>query len=139
LDKRVAGGLTILEGIWGFYLHLESPTVSGLPCPSSGCPPQFPAIIPEAELALVVVLLLAGFIGAWGARFAFYGGALSSVAFLLVAGYSAWLWGGLLYGGVVSWIGVGLSVIAIAANVLALRGKNRMSEQGNPMNLPVFG
>jgi hypothetical protein len=139
LDKRVAGGLTVLEGIWGVYLYLVSPTGPLPLCTSSGCPPRFPAIIPEVELALVVVLLLTGFIGAWGARFAFYGGALFSVAFLLVAGYSAWLWGGLLYGGVVSWIGAGLSVIAMAANVLALRGKNRMLEQGNPMNLPVFG
>jgi hypothetical protein len=138
VDKRVAGGLTVLESIWGVYLFWVTQAY-GLCTPSglSFCV-QFPSLLSQALLALVVLLLVDGLLGAWGARFAFYGGALLSVVFLLVSGYSAWLWGAEI-GGLVSWIGVGLSVLGIVANVLAIRGKNLISEQANPMNLPVFG
>jgi hypothetical protein len=138
VDRKVVGGLTVLESVWGVYIYATSPV--GLCASPGGCPyPRFPAFVPQIEVALVVVLLLMGVLGAWGAKFAFYGGALSSAAFLLVTVYSAWLWGAEIAGGLVSWIGVGLSVLGIVANVLAIRGKNLISEQANPMNLPVFG
>jgi hypothetical protein len=138
VDKRVVGGLTVLESIWGVYIFVTSPV--GL-CPSpGGCSyQQFPAFVPQSDIAIVVVLLLSGVLGAWGAKFAFYGGALFSVAFLLITGYTAWLWGADIAAGLVSWIGVGLSVLGTVANVSAIRQKDLMSEQANPMNLPVFG
>lgn len=138
VDRRVVGGLTVLESIWGVYMLFATFPV-GLCAPPGCSSPRFPAVFPQVALLLVVVLLVTGMLGAWGAKFAFYGGAFFSGAFLLVTGYSAWLWGAGVVEGLTSWMGVGLSVLGIAANVLAIRDENQMSEQANPMNLPVFG
>jgi hypothetical protein len=36
-------------------------------------------------------------------------------------------------------IGAVLSAIGAGANIMAMRARDRLSEQANPMNLPVFG
>ena len=138
--RRGAGGLTVLEGLFAFYTLLESAPIS---CPASSCPlPQVSWPVGDVVTGLAVVLLVVGALGAWGAAVAYPAGALFSGLLLLVMGYAAYLDSGypylssLMYQGV---IGGGLAALALAANIVGMRRSEGLSEQANPMNLPVFG
>ena len=140
VSKKVAGGLTVLEAVWAIYIQFA---VTAVACPLNGCPgPQFSPLISQLALLLGVILLVDGLLGVWGSWFAFPTGALLSAILLLIMGYAAWADSGYAYLIAESnqaLVGAGLAVLALVTNVLATRTKNRLSEQANPMNLPVFG
>ncbi len=141
VGRRVAGGLTVLEGGWALLLSWSwGSTVICVPSGSSGCNgPAMAPVLSQGALTLAVLLLLDGAIGVWGAKFAFYVGVALSAALLLAATYGALNWGADVLAGIPSWVGAGLATVGIAANAAAARTKGQLSEQANPMNLPVFG
>jgi hypothetical protein len=91
---------------------------------------------------LVLLLIAAGGLGLWGASFAYPTGvavsaiALSSIAYaILVSTPHPFLSQEVN----LSAVGVALGLFAVIGNILAVRDKGTLSEQANPMNLPVFG
>ena len=140
--RMVAGGLTVLESAWLFYLYFGSPPASVM-CPASGC--EFPQFVPAYSLvglALAAALLIVGILGVWGASFSYTGGAGLSAIVLLLMIYTFAVTSGYAY--LSTWTdeaiaGTGLSLVAALGNVLAVRSRSGISEQANPLNLPVFG
>jgi len=136
--RRVAGGLTVLEGIWLFYANFAGPTVyvsCGVGCP---VPQDFLWLL----LPLGVIILIIGLLGVWGASFAYPAGALLSGVVLVVTGYTVFTLAGFAaYTSVLNEAAVDAAIAALAmlANALGIRARSRLSEQANPMNLPVFG
>ena len=101
-------------------------------CPSGGCP--VPAL--QASVPMVgVILVLDSLVCFIGFRRAFMvGGALSA----MVAAIVLYNWAG-LYGGVAWAALVILSLLSLIFDLLALRPREQLKEQANPLNLPVFG
>ena len=136
----MAGGVTILEGAFAFYSVFESAPID---CPSNGCPlPQVNWPIGDVVTGLAVVLLVVGALGLWGASVAYPAGAACSALFLLLVSYAAYLDSGYSYLANLEYqevFGIALAAVALAANLLGTRSKSGLSEQANPMNLPVFG
>ena len=134
--KKVAGGLTMLEALWLLYAYLEAPTIITI-----GRTP----FIPTYSLVGLVVAIVAfadGAVGVWGASLAYTAGALLSGAVLLITAFTVLIASGNAYPSVVSddaIIGVAFALVALLVNVEAVRSRSGMSEQANPMNLPVFG
>ena len=138
--RRAAGVLTILEGFFAFYTLYENVPIS---CPSNSCPlPQVSWPVNDVVMGLAVVLLVVGALGVWGASVAYSAGAMFSAILLGLMGYAAYLDSGypylstLTYQGVV---GAAFAAVALVANVMGMRRSEGLSEQANPMNLPVFG
>ena len=138
--RRAAGGLTVLEGVFAFYTLFENTPIS---CPAGGCPlPQVGWPVTDVVMGLAVVLLMVGALGAWGASVAYPAGAAFSAILLLIMGYVAYLDAGYpylatpMYQGV---LGAVLAAFALGANIVGMRRSAGLSEQANPMNLPVFG
>ena len=140
LVRRVAGGLTVLEAVWLLYAYYDAPTIS---CQSTGCPSQaFIPLYSFATPALVAALLIIGALALWGASFSYVAGGVLSAASLFVTGYTVAVVFGHGYVATVSddaVIGVAFALVALLANVEGMRSKGGISEQANPMNLPVFG
>jgi len=140
LVKRVAGGLTILESVWLLYAYYDAPVASCLP---PACPAQpFIPIYTWATLGLAFALILIGALGVWGASFSYPLGGLLSAAALFVTGWTVVVSLGNGYAPATAndaMIGVAFALVALLANVDAMRAKSGLSEQANPMNLPVFG
>ena len=133
--RRAAGGLSILESVWLFYLQFVA---APLVCSIDLC--GQPIHASPALTGLAVILLLDGLIGIWGTWVAYPAGALLSAILLFAMGYYAWVLGGYEY--LVDYfplVGVGLAAIGLLVNLVAWRTKYSLSEQANPMNLPVFG
>ena len=134
--KKVAGGLTMLEALWLLYAYLEAPTIITI-----GRTP----FIPTYSLVALVVAIVAfadGAVGVWGVSLAYTAGALLSGAVLLITAFTVLIASGNAYPSVVSddaMIGVAFALVALLVNVEAVRSRSGMSEQANPMNLPVFG
>lgn len=130
----------MLESLWLFYAYFDA-SASG--CPSSGCTgPQFIPIYSTAMLALTALLLIVGAIGVWGASFAYVAGAVLSGIALIVTGYTVVVVHGYGYLSTASndaIIAVAFALIALLVNINGIRSKSGLSEQANPMNLPVFG
>ena len=141
LVGRVAGGLTILESLWLLYSSYLD--LSGTMCPANGCPgPSFIPLYSVVTLALVVALFAVGALGVWGASFAYLTGAVLSAVAMLDLGYTVVVVRGYTYLATASndaIIGVAFALVALVVNVDAMRSKSGISEQANPMNLPVFG
>jgi len=140
LVRRVAGGLTVLESIWLLYSYMDAPTTSCLSAVCQGSP--FIPLYSLATPALAVALLVVGALSLWGAYFSYIAGVALSAAALLVTGYTIAVVFGHGYVSAVSddaIIGVAFALVALLANVDAMRSKGGISEQANPMNLPVFG
>jgi hypothetical protein len=136
--RRVAGGLTVLEGIWMFYANFAGPTVM-VSC-GVGCP--VPQVYLWLLLPLGVVILIIGLLGVWGASLAYISGAVGSAAALVVNGYTIFTLAVFpAFSSVSNEAAVGATVAAVAmvANAFGTRAKTVLSEQANPMNLPVFG
>jgi hypothetical protein len=138
LVRRVAGGLTIVEAAWFLYAYLDAP--------ATGCfPPGCPSFIPlysVVSLVLVLILIVVGGLGFWGASVAYVAGAVLSAAALAIAGYTVVVVRGYGYLSTASndaIIGVAFALVALLVNIDAMRSKGGISEQANPMNLPVFG
>jgi hypothetical protein len=134
--RRVAGGLTILEALWLLYAYFDAPTLL-----TTGRVPFIP-LYSLAALALSVVALVVGVLAVWGASFSYAAGAVVSGAALLVTVFTVLLASGNAYPSAVSndaIIGTAFALVALLTNVDAMRSKTGISEQANPMNLPVFG
>jgi hypothetical protein len=140
--RRVAGGLSILESAWVIFIQLTA-TPYSYSCSLNLCQePQFNPAYSQALLLLAVVLIVAGLVGIWGSWFAYPTGALFSAILLAAMGYSAWAESAYTYligEESQALIGAALAAIALLANLIAWRAKTVLSEQANPMNLPVFG
>lgn len=140
LVRRVAGGLTVLESIWLLYAYYDAPITS---CLSTSCPGQpFIPLYSVAAPALALALLAVGVVGVWGASFSYVAGGVLSAAALFVTGYSVAVVFGRGYSSTISndaIIGFAFALVALLINVDAVRSKGSISEQANPMNLPVFG
>jgi hypothetical protein len=140
VSRRVASGTTVLESIWVIYAQV---TAINAPCSINLCnAPQLSPLYTDVIFGLAAILLVDGLLGTWGAWFAYPIGAALSAILLLLMGYSVWADSGYLYLTSSSYqaaVGAALAAIALVANVGAARAKNRLSEQANPMNLPVFG
>ncbi len=138
--RRVAGVLTIVESVWVFYAQLA---VTATSCPANGCPgPQFIPLNSPLLIGLGVILFADGLLGIWGSWFAYPAGALLSAILLLIAGYLVWIENGYAYLDgefYQAFIGAVLAAFALIMNLIAWRAKHILSEQANPMNLPVFG
>ncbi|HEY6282867.1 MAG TPA: hypothetical protein VIW22_02990 [Nitrososphaerales archaeon] len=111
-------------------------------CSLNLCGSQFNPGYPPALIGLAVILLVDGLIGIWGTWVAYPAGALLSAVLLFAMGYSAWIQSSYSY--LVEQyyqdlIGVALAAIGLLVNLVAWRAKYALSEQANPMNLPVFG
>lgn len=91
---------------------------------------------------MALALLAVGAVGVWGASISYLAGAVLSAATLLVTGYTVAVVHGHGYPSTVSndaIIGVAFALVALLINLDAVRSKSGISEQANPMNLPVFG
>jgi hypothetical protein len=134
--RRVAGGLTILEALWLIYAYFDAPVMV-----FTGRVPFIP-IYSIVALVLALIALADGALGVWGATIAYSTGVVLSGAVLLVAGLTVLLAMNNAYPSAVSSdaiIGVAFGLVALLANIDAVRSKSGISEQANPMNLPVFG
>ena len=140
LIRRIAGGLTIVEGLFASYTLFENVQIN---CPADGCPlPQVNWPINDVVMGLAVVLLVVGALGVWGASVAYPAGAVFSAILLLIMGYAAYLDSGYPYLATLTYqgaSGAALAAIALGANVAGMRRSQGLPEQANPMNLPVFG
>ena len=140
--RRAAGALSILQSLWAIYTVYEAQLIV---CSTNLCPgPPFNSLYSEVfliELA-AIILLLVGLIGIWGYWLAYPAGALLSAMFLLAMGFSAWIeisYAYPVHEAYLSIVGAGLAAIGLLLNIVAWRAKYALSEQSNPMNLPVFG
>jgi hypothetical protein len=135
--------LTVLEGVWMIFGYTASFTAPGISCPAGGClVPSTSPYLSIVGVALALIILIVGGLGIWGASFAYVGGAaLSAVALFLWAYEFAVLNGSPYFAPEidVAAIGAALSLVGLIGNVLGMRSRSRLSEQANPMNLPVFG
>ena len=140
LVRRAAGGLTVLESVWLLYAYYDAPTTS---CLSTTCQGQtFIPLYSLATPALAVALVVVGALALWGASFSYVAGGVLSAASLLVMGYTVAVVFGHGYVSTVSddaIIGVAFALVALLVNIEAMKSKGGISEQANPMNLPVFG
>ena len=139
--KKVAGGATILESAFAIYTTWIRNAPGG--CPSGGCvAPGLGWAVPGLIVVLAFALLAVGAFGFWGASIAYPVGAGLSAAFLALLGYIAHLNVGDLSPGDIFYhyaLGVVLAALGVGLNLLGMRDRNALSEQANPMNLPVFG
>jgi hypothetical protein len=138
--RKVAGGLTVVEAIALIYAYFDVVVYS---CPANGCPgPSFIPTYSVVTLGLAAMLLIVGALGVWGAPSAYLGGAVLSAAALLVTGYTVAVTFGHGYLSTASddaIIAAAFALVALVVNIEAARSKGGISEQANPMNLPVFG
>lgn len=117
--KTLASAVTVGTGILGVYGGSFYPA-------------------PEGSQTLIIVLgvllLVVSLACFYGANIAFAGSALLSGA-LLFAGWVGWEGG---HSGL-EWTTLAVASVDIALCVLAYRSSQGISEEGHPMNLPVFG
>lgn len=135
----------MVEGIWAAYVSLTpTPPVefcpAGVPCPG----PTFSqsGVFVLLMMACAVLLVLDGLLGLWGAWFAYPVGAVVSAALLATTGYAYWSDSAVSY--MASWtinelVAAVVSAVGLTTNAVAWRVRSAISEQANPMNLPVFG
>ena len=138
--RRVAGGLTLVEAISLVYAYFDAPMHT---CPANGCPgPSFVPTNSIIGLGLALVLLAVGVMGLWGASLAYLGGTFLSAASLIMTGYTVAIvrgYGILSAASDDAVIAAAFALVALIVNAQAMRSKGSISEQANPMNLPVFG
>ena len=139
---RAAGLLTFVEGVWSAYfvsVLLSTPIV----CPAGGCAgPHLIGLYWEVVIGLAALLVIDGALGFWGLAAAYRAGAALSAGMFLLMAYAVWASYGYPYlAGTSYGAGAGalLGGLGLAANVLGTRARSGLSEQANPMNLPVFG
>ena len=141
--RRFAGGVTILEAVWILYMYYTSkPGVASCPSRALGCPTSLNFFSSLTVAALAVILVVVGGLGIWGASFAYVVGAVFSgisLVFMGIALFQAFGYPNLSTEVTQAIMGTGLAIIAIVGNAIASRKRERLSEQANPMNLPVFG
>jgi hypothetical protein len=140
---RLAGSvLSLLAGGWATFVAYYG-TNSFAPClPFSTCivvlPGGFGPLSPsELQGALFIVgaiLAIDSLVSFAGVRASFIVGSVLSTAVLAIIAIQ---WGAYLDS--YSMAAVVLSLLAVVADFVASRPARALSEQSNPMNLPVFG
>ena len=114
--ESVAAWLGVVTGLWAFVAVYSGEAGSfGL-----------------LTLSVSILLALVSFFCMVGPRRGFY---VSAILALVLAG-------SMLIGSGLNWVAyltMALAVIDSAVGVIAARREARVSEQSNPMNLPVFG
>jgi hypothetical protein len=129
---KLAGGLNVVSGAWAVALDFLFPNTSA--CPLNGCPIATSAVKITVPI-LGIMLLVDGLVGLYGLRLAFsLGGILSAVIGAIVL----YEWAGQNPGAVATGLVV-VSFLGVIADLLAINARGGLSEQANPMNLPVFG
>ena len=125
----------MVNGAWAVYIA-ESVLNRAYLCPIDGCPPSTFAYVPYAWAVVLVggVLIIDSLISFAGIRATFILGAVLSVAVLAIVAIQ---WG--TYSGIDASVALALSLFAVVADFVASRPVRGLSEQTNPMNLPVFG
>ncbi len=138
--RKIAGVVTLLESFWVAYIQIQDVTPF---CPVSGCPWPSPYLLHTWESLLLVLFLFAvGVLGFWGASIAYPTGAILSGLTLLVMVYSAFTDSPYTYlqgESQLAAVGAALAAAALVLNALGAVRRGWLSEQANPMNLPVFG
>ena len=117
--KLAASVLALVTGVLGSYASYTSAAPGGTPQ------------VLTAFGAILIVFSLGCF---YGANIAFAGSAIVSGLMLV---FSALGWGDGL--STVQWAALALAAINIPLSLLAFKSSTGLSEQANPMNLPVFG
>jgi len=117
--KLVAAVVALVSGILAAYTGYVSPAPEG-------------SYLLIAGLGVLLSIVSLGCL--YGANAAFAASAVVSGLFAI----SAWIgWGGGYSD--LQLVALALSLVNIALSVLAFRASTSLSEQANPMNLPVFG
>jgi hypothetical protein len=129
---KLAGGLNIVSGALAIALYFVFPSAST--CPVNGCSIATSAVKIVIPL-LGIMLLVDGLVGLYGLRLAFSLGGIFSAVIGVIVLYE---WAGRNPGEVATGLAV-VSFLAVIANLLAISARGGLSEQTNPMNLPVFG
>jgi len=128
----VAGLIGVLTGLWTLAISLFGGHTGS--CPLGGCPTSGATMLDVLIIVLGIGLTFNSVVSFFWIRQVHYASAVLS-ALIAVAVY-------------LNSSGLGLTPLAtttllclfsLAANLLAARSGTAMSEQGNPMNLPVFG
>lgn len=117
LLKRAASGLALLDSLLVIYVFYALGTGA-------------------LSLALTVIgalLLVDSGLCFYGLGAAFYGVTILSLL-IIVASFL----GGETFAGLPGLV-LGLSAVTVVVSAVAARSESTMAEQGNPMNLPVFG
>jgi hypothetical protein len=118
VQRRIAAAAALVDAIATMYVSYfvlaSSVLVTGL-------------------LLLGVVLLIDAVVCVYGARFAFYGSLVISFLVIVVDSVVGSPQSG------PQLLVLSLSLLTILTSIIALRSQSGISEQANPMNLPVFG
>jgi hypothetical protein len=120
-----AAALGVVDGAWVILTNYVWQSCSGVFCLRED-------MWNSASFALSIVLVLVSLAAFVGPRRVFY---LSAVVSLALAGSIA-LWSPAIAPTVLA---LALAIVVFGVSVLAARRKGVVSEQANPMNLPVFG
>ena len=119
--KTAAGVLALADSILGLYLSFTEPFFSDS------------AALTGYLFWLSAVLLFVSLLCIYGVHYALLASLVLAAAVALDAPFALTSRSG------PQWILVALSVVVLAVSLVAFRVKSRISEQANPMNLPVFG
>jgi hypothetical protein len=138
---RLAGSvLSLVNGSWAAFVAyyganlVSCPPFSTWILEQGGSGPVSASDLQAGLFIVGAILALDALVSFVGVRASFLLGAALSVA---VLGIVAVQWG--TYSTMDSAAAVALSLLALAADAVASRPAKGMSEQTNPMNLPVFG
>jgi len=130
--RLVAAGVGFLTGAWALGGSLFDgisrgcPSPSGMPCPPAG-------VWSIYVVGLALLLILNSLVCLVGPSIVFYGSATLSV----LLGASMTL--NSSFGNPVVLLAFALVAATFLLSLVAARRKTAISEQSNPMNLPVFG
>jgi len=140
---RIAGSaLSLLAGCWASFVAYYG-TNGVTPCPpfstcilelQGGFGPLSPSQLQGALFVVGAVLALDSLVSFAGIRASFIVGSVLSTAVLAIIAVQ---WGA--YSDAYSMAAVVLSLLAVLADSVASRPARALSEQSNPLNLPVFG
>jgi len=130
---RVAAMSNVLVGAWALALVWVFP--SAYACPNGGCPASL-TILPVLMLLLGALLVADGLACFAEFRAAFYAGGILSVAMTASVLYQ---WAGAAPPNLGFVVLPAISLLAVIADILAIKSRRKLAEQQNPMNLPVFG
>jgi hypothetical protein len=128
--STVASAVGMLTGAWvvggSFADGIGKACYYGVPCPSGGMANIY-------VVALSVLLFLNSLVTLIGPRIAFYASAVLSVflGISMVPNSS--------FNNPVVLVAIVLVAMTFALSVVGARKRTQISEQSNPMNLPVFG
>lgn len=140
---RLAGSvLSLLAGCWAAFVAYYGTNLVSCPPFSTcilelqggGAGPLSPSELQGALFIVGAILALDALVSFAGIRVSFLVGSVLATVVLLIIAIQ---WG--TYSDSDALVAVVLSLLAVVADVVASRPAKALSEQSNPMNLPVFG